>query len=266
VIVAIDGELVEDPKISILDRGFLFGDGLFETFRTWDGVAVDADEHLARLHASAAALALRVGPIDLAAAIAAAGGGDLRVKVIVTRGPGAPGVPFGTLGAGPTIVIAEPLRTIPETVTAAVVDLPIARRAVVHKTLSYLDSLVAQELARATGADEAIRLDSDGWVCEGAMSNVFIVDDGVAFTPPLGTGALAGITRAQVIALGACEERISVARLRRAEEIFVTSSVRGVVAVTRLDGDARSVGRVTAQIRRAHQDEMRRRAKHFVAD
>lgn len=279
MIIAIDGQLVapDSAKVSIFDRGFLYGDGLFETFRTWDGVAVDAAEHLDRLRASAAALKLRVGAIDLAPVIAAAGG-DLRIKVIVTRGPGAPGVPFGTLGPGSTIVIAEPLGLLPEAITAAVVELPIARRPVAHKTLAYLESLVAQELARDAGADEAIRLDADGDVCEGAMSNVFIVERGTIVTPSLGTGALAGVTRAQVISLcGAQEQRVSVARLRNAEEVFVTSGVRGVVGVARLDGaavgarsggpvvDGGSVGPVTTRVREAHHAEMKRRAQHFVA-
>ena len=258
VLVLIDGERVDDPRISIFDRGFQFGDGLFETFRTWDGVAVDADEHLARLRASAEALKLRVGPIEIP------GEGERRIKIIVTRGEGGPGVPFGTSGPGHTIVIVEPLAPVPETATAAIVDWPLPRRAVVHKTLAYLDSLIARELTRAT--DEAIRLDADGHVCEGAMSNVFIVEAGDVITPALGTGALAGVTRAQVIALaGAREDVVTVDRLRRADEIFLTSAIRSVCGVVELDGVARAVGPVTARLRAEHASEMNRRAQQFLA-
>ncbi|MBV8761907.1 MAG: aminotransferase class IV [Deltaproteobacteria bacterium] len=254
--VWIDGKAIapEEARVSIFDRAFLYGDGLFETFRTWDGELADMDEHLARLRASAEALKLRVG------AIAIPGEGERRVKVIVTRGEGGIGVPFGTLGAGRTIVIVEPLGVVAETATVAIVDWPLPRRAVVHKTLAYLDPLIARELTRDT--DEAIRLDADGMVCEGAMSNVFVVEGGRVITPALGTGALAGVTRAQVIALsGAREEVVSVERLRRADEIFITSAIRGVCGVVALDSDSRAVGPVTTRLREAHAAEMRRRAQ-----
>ena len=260
VIVSIDGMIVkpDEARVSIFDRGFLFGDGLFETFRTWDGVLVDAEEHFARLRASAAALQIHVGPIEIP------GEGERRVKVIVTRGEGAAGVPFGTLGPGKTLVIVEALGTIAETATAAIVDWPLPRRPVAHKTLAYLDSLIARELTG--GTDEAIRLDADGHVCEGAMSNVFLVEADRVITPALGTGALAGVTRAQVIALArAREEVVTVERLRRADEIFLTSAIRSVCPIVELDGIARPVGPVTARLREAYAAEMRRRAQHFRA-
>lgn len=259
MIVVIDGVLVkpEEARVSIFDRGFQFGDGLFETFRTWDGVPVDADEHLARLRASAAALQLHVGPVEIP------GDGERRIKIIVTRGEVGPRVPFGTAGPGHTIIIVEPLAPVPATATAAIVDWPLPRRAVVHKTLSYVDSLIAKELTCAT---EAIRLDADGHVCEGAMSNVFLVEAGQVITPALGTGALAGVTRAQVIALaGAREEVVTVERLRRADEIFLTSAIRSVCGVVELDGVARAVGPVTVRLRAEHASEMSRRAQQFLA-
>jgi branched-chain amino acid aminotransferase len=260
MIVSIDGQIIapQDARISIFDRGFLFGDGLFETFRTWDGVLVDADEHLARLRSSAAALQIHVGPIEIP------GEGERRVKVIVTRGEGAASVPFGTPGNGKTLVIVESLGTIAETATAAIVDWPLPRRTVVHKTLAYLDSLIARELTR--GTDEAIRLDADGHVCEAAMANVFLVEADRVITPALGTGALAGVTRAQVIALAqAREEVVTVERLRRADEIFLTSAIRSVCGVVALDGVARPVGPVTARLREAYAVEMCRRAQQFRA-
>lgn len=261
MIVSIDGQLVapEDARISIFDRGFQFGDGVFETFRSWDGVLVDADEHLARLRASAAALQIHVGAIEIPAADF-----ERRVKVIVTRGEGSAGVRFGTPGPGKTLVIVEALGPVAETATAAIVDWPLPRRAVAHKTLAYLDSLIARELTR--GTDEAIRLDADGHVCEGAMTNVFLVEADRVITPALGTGALAGVTRAQVIALaGAREESVTVERLRLADEIFLTSAIRSVCGVVELDGVARPVGPVTVRIREEHAAQLRRRAQQFRA-
>jgi branched-subunit amino acid aminotransferase/4-amino-4-deoxychorismate lyase len=262
--VSIDGVIVpeQDATISIFDRGFLYGDGLFETFRTWDGVPVDWPDHRARLEHSAAALQMRVGAIDIETAIAAAGAGDQRVKVIVTRGPGSPGARLGTLGPGRAIVIVEPLGELARTVTARVVDWPLARRREAHKMLGYVENLIARELAAP--ADEAIRLDADGFVAEGAMSNVFIVEGGVAWTPPLGTGVLDGIVRGHVLALGAKERRIGVEELRRADEVFVTSAIRGIAAITELDGESRATGQVTADLAARYERAMRERAQHFV--
>jgi branched-subunit amino acid aminotransferase/4-amino-4-deoxychorismate lyase len=265
-IVSIDGVIVPEQQatISIFDRGFLYGDGLFETFRTWECVAVDWPEHEARLRGSAAALQLRVGAIDVEGALAAAGPGEQRVKVIVTRGPGAPGARFGTLGGGRTIVIVEPLGEVKGTLSACVVDLPLARRREAHKALAYVENLIARELAAP--ADEAIRLDAEGFVAEGAMSNVFVVVGGVAYTPPLDGGVLAGVTRAQVIGLGARERKITLAELRRAEEVFVTSAIRGVAAITQLDGESCATGQVTADLASRYERAMRERAQHFISN
>ena len=265
-IVSIDGVIVpeEQATISLFDRGFLYGDGLFETFRTWDGVAVDWPEHLARLRASAATLQLPVPAIELEPALAAAGAGEKRVKVIVTRGPGAPGVRFGTLGAGRMIVIVEELGALPTAISARVVDLPLARRGAGHKTLAYVENLIARELAAP--ADEGIRLDADGFVAEGAMSNVFVVEGGVAYTPPVGSGVLGGIARGHVLELGARERRVTVAELKAADEVFVTSAIRGVVAVVELDGEPCAAGQVTADLAARYERRMRERAQHFVAN
>ena len=254
VTVSIDGVIVppEQATISIFDRGFQHGDGLFETFRTWGGVAATWPEHEARLRKSAAVLRLPVGAIDVNPAIVAAGSGDHRVKVVVTRG-------------GRTIVIVEPLGPLPTELAAAVVDLPLARRRDGYKTLAYVENLLARDLAVAAGADEAIRLDADGFVAEGSMSNVFVVESGEVVTPPLGTGILAGITRGHVLALGARERRITVDELRAADEIFVTSAIRGVVAVTRLDRTTRPKGPVTSRVTDAYLREIADRVQYFDA-
>jgi branched-chain amino acid aminotransferase len=263
IAVAIDGQLVapEHATVSIFDRGFLYGDGVFEVLRTWDERPVDLDAHLARLYASAAALGLRT--IERARiaevvqqTLASAGPGDKRIRVIVTRGPGALGARLAALGPGHTIVIAEPLPALPTELALAVVDWPLPRRTgPAHKTLAYLDHLIARELAAAAGADEAVRLGADGDVVECATSNVFVVTSGAVATPPVDIGILPGVTRARVLAacaaagIAAEERRLSLQQLHAADEIFVTSAVRGVVPVTRLDGAARAAGPVTTRLR-----------------
>ena len=260
--ISIDGELVpfERATISIFDRGFLYGDGVFEVLRTWHGVAVDLDAHLDRLYATARALALRTidrGALaaSVRATIAAAGAGDHRVRVVITRGAGPIGARFAELPRGRAIVIVEPLPELPSELALAIVDWPLPRRTGPGtKTLAYLDHAIARELAAAAGADEAIRLDAGGFVAECATANLFVVAGGAVATPPLDAGVLPGVTRARVLAacarLGivAHERQITVGELAAADELFATSAVRGIVPVTRLDGTARAPGSITKQI------------------
>lgn len=272
IAVSIDGLLVapDQATISIFDRGFLYGDGVFEVLRTWDGVAVDLDAHLARLTTSAVMLGIRAMERErLADAVTrtldSAGPGDHRIRVVLTRGPGALTAPPETLGPGRSIVIVEPLPAQPTELSLAVVDWPLPRRSgPAHKTLAYLDHIVARELAAHAGADEALRLGPDGDVVECATSNFFIIDRGVVATPPTDIGILPGITRARVLA--ACagagipfdERRLSLQEVHAADEMFVTSAVRGVVPITSLDGVPRAAGPVTARIVGAYLAGLRR--------
>ena len=269
--VSIDGVVVapERAMISVFDRGLLYGDGCFEVLRTWDGVARDLDAHLDRLLETAAFLQLKtMERTRLVEAvyrtIAAAGPGEHRLRIVLTRGPGGLGARLAELGVGAAIVIVEALPAQPEEVTIAVVDYPLARRTGRgHKTLAYLDHVLARELARARGADEAIRLDADGHAIEGATCNVFVVHGGVVVTPPTDTGALPGIVRGRVLALCAKAairtqvRRLAMRDLRTADELFVTSSLRGVVPVTRLDGTPLDRGAITERLAAAYAAAMR---------
>ena len=167
-IVSIDGEIVplERATISVLDRGLLYGDGLFEVLRTWAGVPVDVDAHLARLAASAARLQLVLSPHVRAWTLAtlaatATARADVRIRIVVTRGPGAIRERLAALTTGGrTIIIIEPIPAGAESTTLAVVDFPIGALGG-HKTLNYLDHVLARELAAQAGADDAIRVDGD---------------------------------------------------------------------------------------------------------
>ncbi|MBA3459762.1 MAG: aminotransferase class IV [Deltaproteobacteria bacterium] len=274
--ISIDGVLVdaEHATISVLDRGLLYGDGLFEVLRTWGGVAVDLGAHLDRLFASATALALRtIERTTLAAAVertvAAAGEGEHRIRIVVTRGPGALGATTHTLGPGRAIVIVEPLGELPDRISAAIVDWPLPLRAgPMHKTLAYLDHIIARDLARAAGADEAIRLDVEGQAVEGSTSTLYAVSGDTILTAPTTAGILPGIVRGRVIAISerlgivVREAAIAIEELRAADEIFVSSSLRGVVPVTRLDGAPVAAGPVTARIAAGLRDEMFALGRH----
>jgi branched-chain amino acid aminotransferase len=259
VIISIDGVIVprEHATVSVFDRGFLYGDGLFEILRAWDGTLPHLALHLDRLYISAQELRMRV--IDRATLTAhvtdaVQSGGDQRVRIIVTRGEGGIADRASSIGPGRSIVIAEPLGALPREVSLATVEWPVPKRVgPAHKTLAYLDPLWARELAAAAGADEALRLDSQGNAAECATANLFVVAGGTVITPPL-DGILPGITRARVLAACASNEVPSAERsvsgdeLRAADEIFVTSAVRGVVPVTNLDGEPRTAGPITERL------------------
>jgi branched-chain amino acid aminotransferase len=261
VIISIDGVVVprERATVSVLDRGFLYGDGLFEILRSWDGALPHLPLHLDRLYISTQELRMQVierGALQsqVEQTLVAAGGGDRRVRIVVTRGEGGIAARAASVGPGRAIVIVEELGELPREVSLATVEWPVPRRiGPAHKTLAYLDPLWARELAAAAGADEGLRLDGDGNVAECATANVFAVIGGTVVTPPL-DGILPGITRARVLAacaangVASAERVISRHELREADEIFVTSAVRGVVAVTNLDGEARAEGGLTKRL------------------
>ncbi len=271
VAVSIDGVLIaaERASISVFDRGLLFGDGCFEVLRTWDGVARDLDAHLDRLFETAAFLQMKtIERTKLVEAvyrtIAAAGPGEHALRIILTRGPGGLAARLAALGPGTAIVMVEGLPEQPEELAVAVVDWALPPRGSRgHKTLAYLDHVIARELARARGADEAIRLDASGHAVEGATCNLFAVSGTTVITPPADAGTLPGIVRARVLTLCAragirtALRALSLRDLRGADELFVTSSLRGVVPVTRLDGGLRPRGPVTSQLASAYVGAMR---------
>ena len=270
IAISIDGALVlpERASISVLDRGLLYGDGCFEVLRTWGGAPRELDAHLDRLLETARFLELAAPERShlaeaVRAATAAAGPGEHRIRIVLTRGPGSLAARLGELGPGRAIVIVEPLPPQPAALSLAVVDWPLpARPGRGHKTLAYLDAVIARELARAAGADEAIRLDAGGEAAEGATCNLFAVRGGQVATPPATRGVLPGIVRARVLEI--CERDGIAARvrtlplreLREADEVFATSSLRGVVPVTHLDGAPLGRGAVTARIADAYEAAM----------
>ena len=263
IAVSIDGVPVppEQATISVFDRGLLYGDGVFEVLRTFAGAPVALGAHLDRLYAAAGELQLAVPPrADVEAWVRRMppDSGDHRIRIIVTRGPGGLGTRFAALPAGRTIVVVEPLPPQPAEVALAVVDWPLARRRTpARKTLSFLDHLIARELAAAASADDAIRLDADGNVAECGTANIFAVVGTMVVTPPL-AGILPGITRARVVTLApAIERTLTLPELRAADEIFITSSLRGVVPVTRLDGASRRAGPITRNVAEAYFHTMR---------
>lgn len=258
-VVWVNGELVAEARaaVSARDRGFLLGDGLFETMRAYGGRIFALREHLARLRRGAARIGMLL-PDGLEGAVretvAANRLEDAAVRLTASRGAGDGLLP--PEAPSPTVVIAaRPYR--PEAawyergVRAAVARGRVdERRATAGlKQLGYLEAVVAVAEARAAGCDDALFLDTAGHVAEAAASNVFVVVDGELLTPPLSCGVLPGVTRAAVLRLAArrgwtaAEREVAPESLERATEAFLTSSLREIVPLVEVGGRAVGAGR-----------------------
>lgn len=248
----------DGAHVSAWDRGLLFADGVFETMRARRGVVFRLDRHLARLHASLRFLeipaprALHAWIFD---ALHAAGPVDAALRLTVTRGEGA-GVAPPLPAPAPTVLLSVqppppfPPRTYDEGLVAVVASGRRNQHAMTNglKTLAYGDAVAALAEARRAGADEALFLDTDGHCAEATASNLFALVDGTLVTPPVTCGALPGVTREVVFELAArmglpaAERPLELAELRAAGEAFLTSSLRGIAPLVRLDGSAIGAG------------------------
>jgi branched-chain amino acid aminotransferase len=253
----------DEARVSVLDHGLTVGDGIFETVKTVHGQPFALTRHLDRMTRSARGLGLPEPDHDevrrACAAVLDANPMELgRLRITYTGGLSPLGSDRGTVG--PTLVVAlgESARR-PE--TTAVITVPWTRneRGALTglKTTSYAENVVALARAREHDASEALFANTVGQLCEGTGSNVFVVLDGELYTPPVSSGCLAGITRALTMEwTGAREADLPLDVLDRAEEIFLTSTLRDVQAVSRIDGRqiAATPGPVTAKAMRIFEE------------
>ncbi len=271
--IYIDGKFYDEAsaKISVFDHGLLYGDGVFEGIRAYNGRVFKLREHIDRLYYSAKAILLDI-PISHGAMMAAVVDTcrqnevkDGYIRLVVTRG-------VGTLGLNPNrcanpsvIVIAGKIQLYPPELYQKgmeVVTVPTVRN--LHsavnpaiKSLNYLNNILAKIEANNAGCEEAIMLNAQGFVAECTGDNVFIIKSGALFTPPLSAGALYGITRGVVLDL-AREAGLTVAEpdltrydLFNADECFLTGTGAELVPVTKIDGRVIGTGKpgpVTQQL------------------
>ncbi|SMF24446.1 aminotransferase class IV [Streptomyces sp. Amel2xC10] len=240
----LDGRLqdAESARVSVFDHGLTVGDGIFETVKAVDGRTFALTRHLDRMARSARGLGLPEPDLDevrhACAAVVEANPVPLgRLRITYTGGHGPLGSDRGD--RGPTLVVAlgESTR---RTDSTAVVTVPWTRneRGALTglKTTSYAENVIALARAHEHGATEALFPNTAGLLCEGTGSNVFVVLDGEIHTPPLASGCLAGITRELTVEwTGAKETDLPLDVLERADEIFLTSTLRDVQAVHRVD-------------------------------
>ena len=273
----VDGRLVpvEQASVSVYDRGFRSGEGVFETLRAYGEHVFRLGAHLDRARAGATELGFEAGQADqLATAVqatasanlAALGGADSALRLTVSAGTIDPHSPFpGTPGGPPTVVVtSHALRPTPPSATA--VTVPLARELPHVKAVSYLVAVTARRRAREQGADEALLTGADGRILEGASSNVFLVRDGSLITPPL-TGVLAGVTRSVVVTVAGrlgiplAQRDVAAAELLGADEALLTATTREIVPLVAVDGrpiGAGVPGAVTRRLQAGYRDEVAR--------
>jgi branched-chain amino acid aminotransferase group I len=256
--VYINGALVpsSEARISVSDHGFLYGYGLFETMRAYNGRLFLPDRHIRRLKEAAEVIGMgeKVRGIDFEKAcketLAANGLKEARVRLTVTNGDGAT-LPWVDAGGLPTVVVtARPYTPISpgKYEQGYRVGMASARRMKqstfsAMKSINHLMNVAARMEAAAKGYDEAILLNDEGYIAEGGSSNIFFVRESRLVTPSLSSGIIPGVTRGAVIELahglgiGVSEGPVGIGAIRNCEEAFMTNAMIEVMPVTEVRDD-----------------------------
>jgi branched-chain amino acid aminotransferase len=274
-LIYVNGEMVpmQEAKISVFDRGFQYGDAVFEGLRAYSGRIFKLREHIDRLFHSAAFLNIQV-PLSkqqfcdaVKRVVRENNFQNAHIKPQVTRGTA------WKLGLDPrnttTPNVIIPARPIGKSLFDTAAGFKLASVSVRKipavcidprvKSCNYVVNILARAEALASGADEAIMLDMNGYVSEGAGANIFLVKQGALYTPPA-ESALAGITRSTVLELASAakipahETRLTIYDIYTADEIFLTGTGAGIVPVTEVDG---------RQVARGKRGEVTARVEHL---
>jgi branched-chain amino acid aminotransferase len=250
----------ENAMVSVYDHGFLYGDGIFEGIRIYNGNIFKCKEHLDRLYDSAKSIMLDI-PLSYedmkSVLIETVRKNELRdgyIRLVVSRGPGDLGLDPRRSPKANVVIIVEQLSIYPEeaylnglkTVSVSTRrNIPDALNPKI-KSLNYLNNILVKIQANLAGVGEAIMLNSQGFVAEGSSDNIFIIKRGIVFTPPCYCGALEGITRAAIIeicqkvGIPCKEEPFTLHDVYVADEVFFTGTAAEVIAVREVD--ARTIG------------------------
>ena len=256
--IYLDGKLVdeENAKISVFDHGLLYGDGVFEGIRSYNGRVFKLKEHLDRLYRSAQAIMLKIplGKKEMVEAVLmtlrANKMKDAYIRLVVTRGKGDLGLDPNKCPKPTVFIITHTIKLYPKELYykgMEVITVPTIRNLVSAidpqiKSLNYLNNILAKIEANLAGMPEAIMLNKDGYVAECTGDNIFIVKDGILATPPVYLGVLEGITRNTVIELAkklkieAREEVLTRYSLYNADECFLTGTAAEIIPVVKIDG------------------------------
>ena len=256
-IVFLNGQYmdVEKAKISVLDRGFSYGDGLFETMRAYRGKVFRIGLHLDRLLASAADIFLKISysrdelGLIIYETLKKNKCQEAIIKLTVTRGRSEPGLSLDSSSSPTLLVYIRPFEPLSKELYrdgAAIATFPSSAIGISGlreqiKSCSYLSHIIMKKLAEDQGAYEAVMLNDKGAVCEGTASNIFIVKSGILYTPPANEHVLAGVTRKVVLEIAQRqgvefkEESFSKREIVSADEAFLTNTGIEILPVCRAD-------------------------------
>ncbi len=277
--IYINGQIVpqEDAKVSVFDHGLLYGDGVFEGIRAYNGKIFTLNEHLDRLYASANAISLTI-PItkaEMASAIkntmAANNLIDSYIRLVVTRGVGKLGLDPNKCSKPQIIIITDTIELYSKALYEKGLDIVTVTTIRNHfsaldpkiKSLNYLNNILAKIESIRAGAGEALMLNKDGYVAECAGDNIFIVKDNALITPPASAGILIGITRNVVMKLAADmgitvkEDLMTRCDLYIADECFLTGTAAEIIPVVTIDGrviGSGKPGKVTQGLLKKYRD------------
>jgi branched-chain amino acid aminotransferase len=280
MLIYLNGAIVPkaEAKVSVFDHGFLYGDGVFEGIRVYEGKIFRLEEHVARLYESARTLELHV-PMEqqemidaITLTVSANTRPDAYVRVVVSRGPGDLGIDPGKCPRATVVIIVDSIAMYPkeaydfgiDLVTSSVRRVPMESLDPRVKSLNYLNNILAKLEAKNAGCLEAIMLNHHGSVAECTGDNLFIVKHGRLETPAVTQGALAGITRSVVLEIAlelgieTRETELALHDVYNADECFLTGTAAEIVPVVGVDGRTVGDGRpgsltrlIMAEFRRA---------------
>ena len=256
--IYIDGEFYDQDtaKVSVFDHGLLYGDGIFEGIRFYNGRVFRLEQHIDRLYDSAKAILLNIGmtPDEMSEAVLETvrqnGLTDGYIRLVVTRGAGSLGLNPYLCEKASVIVIASTIQLYPDEkyengltlVTCSTRRPAPAALSPQVKSLNYLNNVMAKVEAIQGGGEEGLMLNEQGYVAECTGDNIFVIKDGKMTTPPVSSGALDGITRqvvfevAEELGVSLKEELISRYEIFTADECFLTGTAAEVIAAVKLDG------------------------------
>ena len=266
-----------EAKISVFDHGFLYGDGIYETMRAYDGVVFMIDEHIRRLFRSASLIGLDIGKnadevkLAIYETMQANNLKAAYVRLTISRGAGAIGLDPALCKSPTFVVMAHEFKDYPKTYYEEGLRLIFSsvRRNLKEalnpqiKSLNFLNNILAKIEAIKADVDESLMLNAAGFLSEGTISNIFFVKDDILCTPSVECGILDGITRTIVLEIAsrngitAKEGEFRPEDLYAASEVFITNSTMEVMPVRRVDDKHFKAGEVSKLLLSKYRDEVR---------
>jgi branched-chain amino acid aminotransferase group I len=254
--ISLNGKIIPDTEgsISISDRGFLYGDGIFETLRSYDGKPFKLNEHIERLRNSSRKLMIDFEYTNseisnnIKILIEKNNIQNACIRITLSRGTGGSGLGISDSHKPTLLIQTKPFTPYEDKLYEEGMTLTVSKSMrstscpiSCHKTTNLLKSIILKEEAKTKSANEVVILNTDGFIAECVVSNIFIVNNGSVITPSLDTNILPGITRRTVLdicnnsSIPASEERFTIETLIKADEVFITNSLMEIMPVSRID-------------------------------